>query len=221
MMRKWLGITVCLVTAMALLNLGSCARSQKLIGITIQPSSFTFLTPDTTSTANFTALGTYIHPAETKDITSQVTWTSDIPQLVTVSGGTVSPATSTGCGAANISASSTQDTEADGIAIGYATVTVDNPLVSYCPGGSTAPVLSVSLQGPTNSGGTVTSVPTGINCPETTCGAAFTSGTSVTLTAAPSSSFVNWGTPNTCPVPSGNSCTVLVTANTTLTAVFQ
>lgn len=219
-MRKCLGITVFMVAAMALLNLESCARSQKLIGITVQPGSFTFLTPDSTLTANFTALGTYIHPPETKDITNQVTWSDDIPQLLTVtSGGTVSPSVNGGCGVVNVSASSTLDTEAGGIAIGYATVTVNNPAISYCPGGTTEPILAVVPESTTTTGNTVTSSPAGINCPAQTCGAPFPAGTAVTLTALPSSNFVSWST--TCPGATFNVCVVDVTADVSVTAIFQ
>jgi len=202
MMRKCLGITVFMVAAMALLNLESCARSQKLIGITVQPGSFTFLTPDSTLTANFTALGT------------------DIPQLLTLtSGGTVSPSVNGGCGVVNVSASSTLDTEAGGIAIGYATVTVNNPAISYCPGGTTEPILAVVPESTTTTGNTVTSSPAGINCPAQTCGAPFPAGTAVTLTALPSSNFVSWST--TCPGATFNVCVVDVTADVSVTAIFQ
>jgi hypothetical protein len=218
MIRKWLSIAAFVVTALVLLNLSSCARGQKLIGITVQPATVTFLTPSSTLTATLTALGTYIHPAETKDITSQVTWTADIPQLLNLSGGTVSPSGS-GCGVINVKASSTQDTEAGGIAIGYATVTVDNPLVSYCPGGTSAPLLGVVLEATTTTGNSVVSSPAGIDCPATTCGAPFATGTSVTLTASPSANFSSWGT--TCPGASANVCTVVMNSSTSVTAIFQ
>ncbi|MGH9496723.1 MAG: hypothetical protein ACRD3B_17120, partial [Candidatus Sulfotelmatobacter sp.] len=201
-----------------LLSLGSCARDQKLIGITIQPGTFTFLDIDTTLVANFTAIGTYIHPPENRDITGQVTWAADVPSLINVAGGAVSP-TGNGCGVVNVSASTTRGTEAGGIVIAYATVTVDDPLVSFCPGGSPAPILSVVPESTTSTGNSVTSSPAGINCPAQTCGAPFPTGTAVTLTASPSSNFLNWGT--TCPQATANVCVVVVSASTSVTAVFQ
>jgi phospholipase C len=66
--------------------------------------------------------------------------------------------------------------------------------------------------------GTVTSSPTGINC-GTTCSATFGLGTSVTLTAAPStgSTFAGWS--GAC---SGTStCAVTLTAATSVTATFN
>jgi hypothetical protein len=222
MKRKSLGkwISICLLAGAAclLFNLSSCARSQQLIGITVQPSGFTFLNPDPAAVANFTAIGTYIHPAENKDITSLVTWSSDIPQLVAITGGSVSP-TGNGCGGANITASYDKGTGPSGNTVyGYASVTVDNPLISTCPGGTTAPILTVSI--PTNNTPTalVVSSPTGINCPATSCGAPFASGTLVTLTATPSSSFVSWGTGCTA---TANTCQIVVSSDVTITATFQ
>ena len=67
-------------------------------------------------------------------------------------------------------------------------------------------ILSVTL--PENSSGTVTSSPSGINCPGT-CNASFPAGTQVTLTETPNNSnFVGWG--GAC---SGHSSTCAVTVN--------
>jgi hypothetical protein len=215
---NWISILGVSVVGVCLLTLSNCARDQKLVGISIQPSSFTFLTQDSTLTANFTAYGSYIHPSANKDITSQVTWSADVSSLITVTGGAVT-SNNSGCGVINISASTTEGTESGGTAVGYATVTVDNPLVSYCPGGSSAPILSVIPESTTSTGNTVSSNPVGINCPAQTCGAPFAAGTSVTLTADPSTNFVSWGT--SCPGATANVCVVTVTANTSVTAIFK
>jgi hypothetical protein len=222
LLGKWIAIFGLVIAGILLLISSSCARDQQLIGITIQPGSVTFGAPDPQQVANLTALGTYIHPPETKDITAQVSWSSDIPQLVAVSGGAVSP-TGGGCGEANISASYNHGTGPSGnLVIGYATVTVDDPNVPGCPGGgggAASPVLSV-LPEPTNSAGdSVTSSPAGINCPGQTCGAAFASGTVVTLTATPSANFVVWGVP--CSGLTSNVCPVTLTTDTTVIATFQ
>jgi len=223
MKRKWLGkwISICgLVGAgIFLFSLNSCARNQRLVGITVSPSSFTFLTPDTALVTNYTAIGAYIHPPENKDITALVTWNVDFAGMVTMNAGAVSP-TGTECGVANISASYDQGTGPSGnLVIGYATVTVNNPAISVCPGGTTAPVLAVQLQKNTSTGDTVTSSPAGINCPAQTCGAPFTSGTTVALTAAPSANFVSWGAP--CAGSTATTCDVILTTNTTVIANFQ
>ena len=83
----------------------SCAHDQQLVSITVTPSAETFLGPDPTSVVNLRALGNYIHPPVQKDITSQVTWASNTPDLVTVSAtGQLSPAVNSICGGALISA---------------------------------------------------------------------------------------------------------------------
>lgn len=134
MKRKWLGIFILGGVATALLNTSSCARDQQLVSITIEPTGVTFGAADPAQKANLTALGTYIHPPETKDITAQVTWATDIPQLVAVtSGGVVSP-TGLGCGTANVSASYNHGTGASGnLVIGHATITVNGPTALGCP----------------------------------------------------------------------------------------
>jgi len=187
------------------------------VAIAIHPGSATFRTADPGSQLQFSAIGSFFHPPETKDITGQVTWKTDIPQLITVNGGVVSP-TGAGCGIADISASSDKGTAPSGsLVIGYATVTVQNPSDPLCPGGTaTQSVLTVALTG----NGTVISSPAGIDCPTKTCGAQFPTGSSVVLTANPNagSTFVGWGG---CPSPSGNTCTVLLNADTSVTATFN
>jgi len=218
MSRKWLSIAALSLTAGLLLGMASCAHDRELIGITIQPQAFTFGAADPALAANFSAIGTYLHPPETKDITSQVTWATDVPQLLTVTGGVVSP-TGNGCGVANISASMTHGTGPSGnLVIGYSTVTIQDPLVAGCPGGTAAPVLAVLPNIGTSIGDSITSSPAGIDCPAQNCGTPFASGTSVMLTATPSANFISW---TNCPSTSANVCTVVVTSNTTITANFQ
>jgi hypothetical protein len=215
---KWISLSMLAVAACLLSSLSSCARNQQLIGITVQPSGFTFLNPDPAASANFTAIGTYIHPAENKDITTLVTWSSSTPQLVTVNAGAVSP-TGNGCGGANISASYDKGTGPSGnLVIGYASVTVDNPLVSTCPGGTAAPVLSVIVNPGNTPTALVISDPGGISCPGTSCGSPFTSGSVVTLTATPSSGFQSWSGGCT---GSTNVCQIVLSTDTTVTATFQ
>jgi hypothetical protein len=216
---KWISILGLMAAGTWLLSLSSCARNQQLTAITIQPATFTFLTPDPTLNATFTALGTYIHPPETKDISALVTWSSDVPQLLTIAGTTVSP-TGNGCGVVNVSASYNHGTYPDGnLVTGYSTVTINNPLDAICPGGTAAPILSVIPESTNTTGNSVTSNPAGITCPAVSCGAPFASGTAVTLTATPSANFVSWGT--SCPGSTTNVCVVALTANETVTAIFQ
>ena len=59
-MRKKSTILLGLLAAAILLSVSGCARETRLVQITIEPSSFTFLTRDTTLQVHFTALGRYI-----------------------------------------------------------------------------------------------------------------------------------------------------------------
>ena len=214
MTQKW-PIRIGVLAAVALLS--SCARDQRLVTITIQPASGTFLSPTVGGEIHFTAMGSYIHPPVTKDITSQVTWNTSIPQLINLNAGVVTT-TGTGCGIANISASSTTGTGPSGnLIIGYATVTVNDPTVAACPGGTTTQgSLLVRLSG----SGTVVSAPPGINCPATTCGAQFPVNSTVVLNATPGTgaTTVVWGN---C-TPSGLNCTAVIGSSpVVVTAAFQ
>ena len=70
-----------LVVAGAALSMPSCGHDQKLVGLTVSPSSVTFLAEDAVP-AVLHAYGTYIHPPATKDITQQVTWASNAPAML-------------------------------------------------------------------------------------------------------------------------------------------
>jgi len=182
------------------LSLPSCGHDQKLVGITIQPATFTFLTQS--GTEQFTATGTYIHPPATKDVTSKATWKVD-DGVVHMNAGLVSPDPLLGCGGGTISASLPEGTGGAGnIVIGYATVTVDNPSDPLCPGGGKFATLNVGVVG----AGTVTSAPAGISCPGA-CSATYDVGASVLLTA--NSVNVTWGN---CPGSSQNTCVVTIPA---------
>jgi len=197
---------------LAVCMLLSCMHELKLVSITVKPPTATFLTPDTNGQIVFTALGNYIHPPDTRDITSKVTWATDVPQLIQINGGVVSPMG--GCGIADISASLK---DKGNLVIGYATVTVNDPTNPTCPGGSqTKGVLTVALTG--NGTGTVTSVPAGINCPLEACGAQFNVGDTVVLTATPNpgSAFGAW---TGCDSTNGTTCTVLIPTGSTAVSV--
>ena len=203
------------VVLLAAMNFLSCGNQRKVVSIIVQPGSAKFPTPTTKSPIVFTALGTYKHPPDTRDITKQVSWKTDNPDLLNIGGGIVTPMG--GCGIGDISASVN---DGGNLIIGYATVTVNNPADPLCPGGSTTQ--AVVIVTPAGSGsGIVTSIPAGISCPGTICGAQFTVGSTVTLTATPdsSSTFGGWtgcmsSTSNTCllTVPSGTA-NVIATFN--------
>jgi hypothetical protein len=61
----------------------SCGHDQKLVSIALQPSGG-FVFEGFGAQGQFTALGTFIHPPETKDITNQLAWKLDIANFATV-----------------------------------------------------------------------------------------------------------------------------------------
>jgi hypothetical protein len=79
------------------------------------------------------------------------------------------------------------------------------------------PALSVVLAG--SGGGTVTSTPTGIDCPAGACSAKFTNGTSITLAATPDSDSLFSGWSGAC--AGSGSCGFTISADTRVTATFN
>ncbi len=218
MTGRWLRYVSSGVALLAAMNFLSCGNQRRLVGIEVRPHAATFFGPlPGGAPIVFTALGTYKHPPDTRDITTQVAWKTDNPGLLNIAGGSVTP--NGECGIGNLSASVN---DSGNLIIGYATVTVNDPTNPVCPGGGTTQAtVIVTLLGPSGAG-TVTSVPAGISCPSGTCGALFTVGSPVVLTATPTlgHSFVNgW---SGCTVASGNTCSITVPPGTTNpTATFN
>jgi hypothetical protein len=208
MKRSYIGLALsALVAVGAVLSLPSCGNQKELVSLQVQPSGFTFTLPTPGAHGQFTAIGTYIHPPSTEDVTSKATWAVD-DNVVDISGGLVT--TNGNCGSANVSATMPQGTGGrSNIVIGYSFVTVENPNDPTCPGGSTTSGTLVVT--PAGTGvGTVASQPAGINCPGTNCGAQFTAGAVVTLTASPgaNSSFGSWA--GCTPLSTATECTVTI-----------
>ena len=195
-----------------------CARDQELTSIQIKPSGATFGAIDPNLKIQFSASGTYIHPPQTKDITSSVTWHSDTGQVVQVTpGGEVSP--STNCGTGNVFATMHDHASGSDITSNSASVVVNGPASLGCTPSGAQAVLTLSFGG--SGSGTVTSVPAGINCSSpNTCSSAFTVGTTIVLTANPqgTSTFGSW---NGCNTSSGPACTVVLQNALSVTANFN
>src|SRR5579864_147495 len=106
MSRKWLSA----VPLVASLVLFGCGHEQQLVSIDVEPTTETFGSAKTPVLADaglnvqLRALGTYIHPPVTKDITNQVIWSSNTPQMVTVNSTGLITATGQACGNTLISA---------------------------------------------------------------------------------------------------------------------
>ena len=221
---KWLSIAALVAVAGLLFGVNSCGRSQELVGIQIQPQSQTFGAADIPVIDNFgaqaqlRALGTYIHPPVTKDITSQVTWTSNTPQMITVNSSGVITATGAACGGTIISATVNTNKSSGGISSSGAIVTGSMTANVVCfTSSGTGPALTVTFAGAGS--GTVTISPTALNCTSpTACVDQFTT---VTLNAAPNtgSAFGSWIDCDT--PPSTNPCMVTLTANRIVTATFN
>ena len=83
-------ITVCLVAVML-----SCGHDQQLVGITVTPSNTTI---NGIVTVQYRAVGQYIHPPVSKDITSTVLWQSSSPSVIAFDPANPGQATPTGMG---------------------------------------------------------------------------------------------------------------------------
>jgi hypothetical protein len=95
------GLALCAIT---LLNLSSCAHSQQLVQVTVQPSGG-FVFGGYGAQGQFTALGLYIHPPESKDITNKVVWSLDISNFATLTQtGQITYTRTDGCGSGNVTA---------------------------------------------------------------------------------------------------------------------
>lgn len=212
MIRKWFGVTVLVLAASSLLSLSSCAHNQHLVGIQVLPSTATF--GGIGAQLQFKALGTYIHPPETKDITTEVQWSIDSQNLVQFNGpGNVTAIND--CGTGNVMASM-KDGNNFVFGTGFvAAAGVGTPTCSQA-------VLTVSVAG----SGTVTDQSGAISCPGGPCTAAFPLDSTVVLTAAPGTgaTSVTWswaqGTPG-CSPANGNTCAVPLDTNATITATFH
>lgn len=231
MIRKLVGFVVLILVATVLLSLSSCGRDQQLESITVQPSSETFGDSNTPVIFNagaqvqLRALGNYIHPPVTKDITDKVTWNSNTPQMMTVDASGLLTVTGQSCGATLVSATVNTNTSSGGISssgaivTGYMTGNVTCFTGSGSGGGNPALTLTFSGIG----SGTVTSNPSGLSCssPGPCVTQAFAVSTPVTLTATPSagSTFGSW---SGCSSPgTTNPCTLNLTTNTTVSVSFN
>src|SRR3984957_17028694 len=192
MNRKRLALAALIIAAIAFSSMSSCARGTQLQSITIQPTSGTFGGVDPSLTFQLKALGTYIHPPKTVDITNQVNWQSDATQVVQVtSAGVASP--NTDCGTAQVFAEM-HDHDND-IVSNQATIIVEGPANEGCTPAGTQPIATISFAGL----GTGTVTGSGVNCTSpTSCTYQFMAGTTLTLTASAtgSSTFGGWNNCN-------------------------
>jgi len=206
MSRKWLSIAALIAAASLFLSLSSCAFNQHLVAIRVSPPGATF--QGVGAQIQFTAIGTYIHPPETKDISSQVQWAIDSQNLATVTSSGFVTSLSI-CGSGNLTASLNAPPN---FVSGSAFLTGSGIGTTAC----NQAALTVSVGG----SGTVTSSPTGINCPGV-CGSVFALDSTVTLSAAigTGARSVMW---TGCDSNTATTtCTIAMTGNRSVTATFQ
>jgi List-Bact-rpt repeat protein len=231
MNRKWLAVAALIIAAISLLSVASCGDPQTLQSITVQPSTVTIGASNIPVSANtgiqvqMRALGSYLHPPVTKDITDQVTWASNTPQMFTINSTGLMTTTGLLCGGALISASLTTNSDGSGVSSSGAIVTGNMTASVVCftssgsGGGSSEPILTVNFQG--SGTGVVASSTSGFSCASTavSCVDSFPSGTTVTLNATPVSPSTFGGWSGGC--TGTGACTILMETDTTVTATFN
>ncbi len=230
MRRKWFSVAALIIAAIVLLSVSSCGDPQELVSISVAPSTETFgasnipVNLDTGLTVQLRALGTYVHPPVTKDITNQVVWASNDTQMVTINSTGLATATGDTCGGTLISATVNTNADTSGlsasgaIVTGYMTANVVCFTGNTGGGGGGEPSITVSFAGAGS--GIVTSTPAGLSCANTdvSCVASFPAGTPVTLTATPVGTSVFGGWTGGC---TGGTCTIVLQDDTTVTATFN
>lgn len=227
MKGKWLSVAALVICGAVLLSFSSCGRDQQLVSIQIQPTIETFGAANIPVQANagaqvqLRALGTYIHPPVTKDITSQVTWTSNTPQMMNVDSAGLVTVTGDSCGGTLISATMTTNTSSGGLSSKGALVTgymtgnvVCTTGTGTAGGGASGASVTITFSGA--GAGTVTINPPGLSCTnsQASCVATEPAGISVSVTATPAAgaTFGGW---SGCSGVNGQVCTF----NTVSTAV--
>jgi hypothetical protein len=230
MSRKWLSIIALIAVAASLVSVSSCGDPQELVSISVQPGTETIgasnipVKDDAGIQVQLRALGSYIHPPVTKDITNQVTWVSNTPQLVAVNSTGLMTATGILCGGGLVSATVNTNHDAGGLSASGAIVTGYMTANIVCAtnaggGGGAEPILTVNFLG--GGTGTVSSATSGFTCASTaiSCVDSFPAGTTVTLTATPIAPATFGGWSGGCTGTS--TCVLLMETDTTVTATFN
>ncbi len=205
MSRTWFSIAALIATASLFLSLSSCGFNQHLVSIQVVPPGATFNSVG--ASIVFKAMGTYIHPPATKDITNIVTWSVDSQNLVTISNTSMVTAVSI-CGSGNLTASYY---DSPNQVSGSAFLTGGGAGTAAC----NQAILTVNIVG----SGSVTDSTQVIKCPGT-CSADYALGSTIGLTATPGAgaSSVNW---TNCSSFVGDTCTIVLNVDTTVTATFN
>jgi hypothetical protein len=234
MSRKWFGIAVLIIAAIALFSVSSCGDPQELVSISVQPGTETVgasnipVSTDAGFSVQLAAQGSYLHPPVTKDITNQVAWASNTPEMFAVNSTGLLTATGAACGSTLISATVTTNADASGVSssganvTGYMTASVVCFVSSNGGGGGGEPTLTLNFSG--GGTGTVIVSPSEFSCASTEvqCVTSFPTNTTVILTATPVAPSVFGGWSGGGCTGTGT-CTILLQGDTivTVTAMFN
>ena len=129
-----------LAAVFCVIGLNSCGHDQQLVTIKVQPDHEIFgaanipIAADAGLTVQARAIGNFIHPPVSKDITNQAVWSSNTPQIATVDAATgLITATGQGCGDALITATVTTNHSVGNISSNGAIVTGTMTASVVCP----------------------------------------------------------------------------------------
>ncbi len=125
-------LVVVALVLVAVLMLPSCGFKRKLVSITLIPDAADVVGAGVN--VQFKAVGNYIHPPDSRDITDTVVWESAAPQIVTINQAGLATSTA-GCGSnITITATANSDPHDDhsGVVVGTAAVSVTQP-GDVCP----------------------------------------------------------------------------------------
>ena len=214
-----------LVAFVCLLASLSCGHDQQLVSIDIQPSVETFgaadipVANDAGLSVQLRALGHYIHPPVTKDITDQVTWVSNTPQMIKTDSTGLITATGISCGGALVTATKVTNTSVGGIGSTGALVsgTMTANVICFTGNSTGTSLLTVTFLGAGT--GRVTITPPNQIC-QSSCTIGFPTGSGpITLTAMANGTFGGWAN---CSSVNGNVCTVnTLSSDLTVSATFN
>jgi hypothetical protein len=114
----------------------SCGHSTQLTSMAINPPTASVGPVGAVIPVQYTAYGTFIHPPSTVDVTKQVTWTSSVADVATVSSSGLVTPTGIACGTTNITATAAKGLigpgSSDVIVTATAAFTVTEPNVAAC-----------------------------------------------------------------------------------------
>jgi hypothetical protein len=125
-----------LVVAIVLAFPLGCGHPTTMVGLTVTPTTAGVVGEGVAGQIQFKALGQFVHPTETRDVTNQVAWSSAIPNVVTVNQQGLATS-GLACGVSTITATAGEpligNVGTGAIVTATASFTVANPANTSCP----------------------------------------------------------------------------------------